>query len=242
VVRPGPIWLPPFVHEVRAIVTWTVDGKTFDALGETTIRLGPEHEGRHLSISARLGDRVVTTTVAVPKLIVEGPDTVEVDEEIRIHGRVAPAVTGRYLWFDSTGAQVGEGSELRFVGKKKSRQKRDQPVECRFTADDGHVLTTQHPITVVEVPRLRLPIKVSLRDKPETMRWLRDNPLEVIVDGAVVGSHAIVEDAGRIVVSFRVPPGDHAIMISSGAASWAPGRTPMRLVHFSANVSVTATE
>ena len=241
-LRLGPVWLPPFITGVSAVVTWTVDGVSFDAPGDITIELGPEHAGRHVPISARLGDRVVTTRVAVPRLAVEGPDTVEIDEEIRLHAHVTPQVAGRYRWFDAAGALVGEGSELRFVGKNKSMRKGDQPVECRFTADGGgHVLSAQHPITVVEVPRLRLPIKVSLRDRAETMRWLRDNPVEVVVDGAVVGSHAIVEGAGKIVVSFRVPPGEHAIMISSGASSWAAGRPPIRLVHFSAKVTVTAT-
>lgn len=222
-------------------VTWLVGGEQHPLRGDAiTITFGKQHAGKHVPVKARLGDRTVETVVAVPKLIVEGPDHCEIDEEIVIHAKVVPQVAGRYLWFDKKGKRLGEGPKLAFVGKERSKDKGDQPVECRFVAEKGgSKYSEKHPITVEKIPRLKLPIIVSLPGFSETVRWLRDNPVEVTIDSSIVGSHAMVESAGRIVVSFRAKEGEHAIVISSGPRS-SGNRTPLRLVHFSAKVKVKA--
>jgi len=226
--------------------TWTVDGKVLPMIGETiTITLGLEHAGRNISIRADLGhgSKPYETALAVPKLTLDGPDTVEVGEKIAVRGTVSPPVEGRYAWFDCNGKRIGTERTATFVGKTKSKKDGDQPVECRFTASaTGTVYTERHPITVEKVPTLTLPINISLDDLGKTVDWLAKNPIEVQLDSAVVGSHALVESAGRIVVSFRAPPGDHAIVISSGAAHFASNQPKIRIVHFSCKVKVTAVE
>lgn len=242
-LRLGPVTLPRFVSNMVAAVIWTVDGVVLPMRGDgISIRFGPQHVGRDIAIRADLGlgMTLAETKVAVPRLVLDGGDTVEIDEELQLHARVLPSVEGKYRWYDVDGKQFAEGPDVVFVGKKKSKQKGDQPVECRFTARDGSVtLAETHKITVTKIPRLKLPIKVSLRTMAETVRWLRDNAMEVRIDGAVAGCHAMAESAGRIIVSFAAPEGEHAVMISSGASNWAAGRSPTRLVHFSAKVTVT---
>jgi hypothetical protein len=63
--------------------------------------------------------------------------------------------------------------------------------------------------------------------------------MEVRVDGVVTPAHTVVEREGRIVVSFRVEPGDHSVVVTSGPRSPSPGKQAIRVVHFSAKVKVT---
>jgi uncharacterized Zn-binding protein involved in type VI secretion len=246
VLQVGLLDLPRFVTDSIAEVIWTIDGKVCPGRGRSvTITLGKEYAGRDVAVTADLGvgSPRARAMLAVPKLALEGPDTVEIDEEIHLRAKVTPAVEGTYRWTDSDGKSLGEGREIPFVGKVRSKTPGDQPVECRFSSKQGGVvLTERHPITVVKIPRLKLPISISLRGLAETVRWVRDNAMEVLVDGVAVGSHAMVEGPGRIVVSFSAPEGEHAVIISSAASSYAAGRAPIRLVHFSAKVKVTVND
>src|SRR5579859_3757825 len=219
VISVGAIKLPrPFVT-VAAPVTWTIDGQEHPERGQTlTVTLGREHAGKRVVIAARLGaSPPVETVLAVPKLTIEGPDTVEIGDEIQLRAKVDPPVAGDYRWFDADGKSLGDGPGLAFAGKKKSERDGDQPAECRFTVGaDGSVLTERHPITVEQVPRLKVPISLSLQRKlppakpttmDETAAWLRDNPIEVRVDGEVTPSHAMAEKPGLVTVSFRLRAG-----------------------------------
>jgi uncharacterized Zn-binding protein involved in type VI secretion len=243
-MRLGPVHLPPFVSRVVAPVTWIIDGKEHAEHGDTvTVTLGPEHSGRDVEVTARLGAGLpVQTLVKVPKLTVEGPDTVEIDDKIELRARVAPRVPGRYVWLDAGGKELGSGPTLKFVGKKKSKQPGDQPAECRFTPEGGGAAqSVRHPITVEKLPWLKLPIRISFGNLDATTRWLAANPIEVRIDDELAPSHAMAEDAGRVMVSFRARPGDHSVVVSSGGPSLA-GQAPIRLVHFSAKVKVTAAD
>jgi uncharacterized Zn-binding protein involved in type VI secretion len=240
----GALRLPPFVTRVIAPVTWIIDGQEHSEHGHTaTVTLSGEHSGRQVTVLARLGGGpAVKTTVKVPRLTIEGPSTVEIDDKIELRARVAPHVAGSYVWFDVRGRKLGEGPTLTFVGKEKSKKEGDQPAECRFTPRGGSDQRATHPITVEKLPWLKLPIHISLGDLGATARWLGDNPVEVRIDDAVAPSHAMAEDAGRIVVSFRAQPGEHTVVVSSGSPHFAAGQAPIRIVHFSCKVKVTAAD
>lgn len=226
---------------VASAIVWTIDGKPCPERGRSvSVTFGREHAGRHIPITARLGKSSIETLVAVPKLTIAGPEIVEVKEQIELVAQVTPHVAGKYAWYDARGKRIGEGQKLKFTGEKRSKERGDQPVECRFSPKDGaSTLSEKHPITVEKIPRLTLPINISLGSLAETVRWLRDNPIEVSIDNVIAGSHAMVESAGRIVVSFGIKEGEHEVVVSSGAANWAAGRQRIRLVHFSNKIKVT---
>jgi hypothetical protein len=221
-------------------VSWSVDGKPCGT--GTTIRviLGRELLGKWVRVKATAGASSEEAEIAVPELILEGPDKVEIRKEIDISARVQPAIAGTYVWLDQTGKQVGTGPRLTFKGKVRSDRPGDQPVECRFTSSEtGNVYTEKHPITVEDKPSLILPINLTIKELDATTRWLAANPIEVRIDDVVVAAHTMVERAGRVVVSFRIEPGDHDLVITSGPAEAPPNRPRIRVVHFSSRVKIT---
>jgi hypothetical protein len=211
-------------------VSWVVDDRPCGE-GDTV---------RTVRVRATAGGKSVEAAIRVPKLTVEGPTRVDLRKRIRVVARVEPSTPGRFVWRDAAGAALHEGPELTFEGRVKSASEGDQPVVCHFTASaTGKLYRAEHPITVDDKPTIVLPIQFSHGDARRSAAWLAQNPIEVRVDDAVVPVHVVVEDGGGVVVSFRVEPGEHAVVITSGPASPPPGRQAIRVVHFSARVKVT---
>jgi uncharacterized Zn-binding protein involved in type VI secretion len=234
-------WHVPMRLAPLPAVSWFVDDKPCGAGGESVdLALGRHLLGKSVRVRATAGGKSTEATIHVPRLIVEGPTRVDLHKRIDVSARVEPATHGRFVWRDAAGAALHEGPVFTFEGQVRSVSEGDQAVTCHFTSSaSGKLYRAEHPITVDDKPTVMLPIDFSHGGKPESIAWLAMNPVEVRVDGTVVPMHAVVEDSGRVVVSFRVEPGEHAVVITSGPANPPPERQKIRVVHFSAKVKVT---
>ncbi|MCO5169741.1 MAG: hypothetical protein M9894_25675 [Planctomycetes bacterium] len=64
-----------------------------------------------------------------------------------------------------------------------------------------------------------LPLRVTFASPAEAQRWLRSQRLQVHVDGQAVACGAFVAARDRVVVQFRVEPGDHHVAVSTRATA-----------------------
>lgn len=107
---------------------------------------------------------------------------------------------------------------------------------------EGIVLRTGrlHRIRVQVPLKARVPIRLSHDTLEQTRAWLLQNPIQVEVDGKPVPCGAVTTGAGRIDVQFRMPSGEHALLISSfeqrnGGSTRLP---PQRIIYISQMVKV----
>jgi hypothetical protein len=234
-------WSPFGTLEPRPTVTWTIDDRPCPDSGDSiTVSLPRERAGKTVRVRATAGGKSKDATIVVPALRVEGPTRVEIRKEITVTARVEPETAGTFTWRDASGVHLGDGPTLTFHGRTKSVSEGDQPVTCHFTsAATRNLYRATHPITVDDKPTLMLPIQLSTRTLTETTVWLAKNPIEVRVDDAVTPVHTVVEGPGRVTASFRVAPGEHTVVVTSGPREHSAGQQKIRVVHLSARVKVT---
>lgn len=95
---------------------------------------------------------------------------------------------------------------------------------------------------VVQVPlKATIPIRISHETLEQTRAWLVVNPVQVEVDGDPVPCGTVTTAAGRFDVQFRIPPGEHEVLISSVERRVGAARStvpPRRIIYLSQTVTV----
>jgi hypothetical protein len=85
--------------------------------------------------------------------------------------------------------------------------------------------------------KAQVPIRLSFGTLDEANDWLGRNRAEVEIDGKPVPCGAVAESATRIVIQFRVPPGEHDVVVSTVEEA-AGGGEPVRMVHISEKITL----
>ena len=63
--------------------------------------------------------------------------------------------------------------------------------------------------------KAELPLQLTFATRAEAQAWLLRNPIQVHVDGERVAAGSYLRDARSVVVQFRLPPGEHHVLVSS---------------------------
>jgi hypothetical protein len=174
----------------RAKTQWERDGQGIPPRGETiSTKVGKEYLGKYFTLEAYYREKPrprqtmridvgktssrltrsrlqrsyatgATAQVAVPRLVVEGPDLVEIGSSVAVIGRIEPSIQGTYAWTLAAGegrVQPGalEGASVDVQGLKESQAEKDVTLQCTFTSKaTGKKYKGEHKLTVAGPPVL----------------------------------------------------------------------------------------